>query len=707
MHYSVAGDIAVFGIDNPPVNGLSQAVRAGLQAAFQRALEDTTVDAIVIHSCTGSFSAGADIAEFASGNFNTQPELPALLEAIEASPKLVIAAIDGMALGGGLELALACDYRIAASAAKLGLPEVSLGILPGAGGTQRLPRLADPATALEMIVSGRPVTAQAASEAGFVDRLHTADTPLLDAAVSYARELLAANAPRLSCSEMLIDTAALPADFFTDRRLEAARRQRGFQAPQRCIDAVEAACTLPFADGLARERALFAQCVTSPQARAQQHVFFAERAAARIPGVGADTPPRDIARVAVIGAGTMGGGIAMNFINAGIPTVLLDLSEESLQRGLDAIRNNYAISVSKGRLDASRVEQCLGLLQATTQYADIADADLVIEAVFERLDIKQNVFRTLDEVCKPGAILASNTSTLDLDAIAAVTSRPQDVIGLHFFSPANVMRLLEVVRGARTAPDVIASAQKVARRIGKLPVVVGVCFGFVGNRMLEPYGREAMRMLLEGASPAQIDRVLTDFGLAMGLCSMSDLAGIDVSYLTRQGNRAAIAHDPGYGFIGDRLYEKGHYGQKTGQGFYLYAGRQRSENPEVEEIAATAAAELGIARREISEEEILERCLFPLVNEGARILEEGIACRASDCDLIYVNGYGFPAWRGGPMHYADETGLDVILAGMQHYRDQLGEYGAMWFEPAPLLERLVAEGGTFRDFDRGAEIDKR
>ncbi len=699
VHYTLRDRTAIITIDNPPVNGLGQAVRAGLQEAFRRASADPAVDAIVLASANGSFCAGADIAEFASGNFTAEPELPPLLVEMEESDKPIIAAIDGVALGGGLELALACDYRIAEPNARLGLPEVNLGLLPGAGGTQRLPRFTGAEAALEMITTGKPVTAAKALSMGFVDRLHEGEGALLDAAVEFAGQLLADNAPLRSCARMEVDTSALPGDFFDTRRAEVARKQRGFLAPTACIDAVEAACTLPLAQGLERERELFAYLVASPQARAQQHLFFAERAAARVPGVPRDTAAREIRQVAVIGAGTMGGGIAMNFLNAGIPTTVLDLDEASLQRGVAAIRNNYSISVQRGRLDEAAVESRMALLNPVTEYSAIADADLVIEAVFERMDIKQAVFRQLDAVCRPGAILASNTSTLDVDAIAAVTRRPQDVIGMHFFSPANVMRLLEVVRGRETAADVIVTAQKTGRRIGKLPVVVGVCFGFVGNRMLEPYGREAMRLVLEGASPAQVDGVLTDFGLAMGLCAMSDLAGIDVGYLARQGHLADFAHDPGYAIVADRLYAAGHYGQKTGRGFYCYDGRQRSDNPEVEQLAVAAAAELGIQRREISDQEILERCLYPLVNEGAQILDEGIASRASDCDLVYVNGYGFPAWRGGPMQWADEIGLDTVLAGMNRYREQLGDYGRDWFQPATLLQRLVDAGESFRELD--------
>ncbi|TGD74305.1 3-hydroxyacyl-CoA dehydrogenase [Mangrovimicrobium sediminis] len=699
VHYTLRENTALIRIDNPPVNGLGQAVRAGLQAAFRQAAADPAVETIVLASATGSFSAGADITEFASGGFDAEPELPGLLTEIEESDKLVVAAIDGVALGGGLELALAADYRIAAPGARVGLPEVQLGLIPGAGGTQRLPRLTGAEAALDMITSGKPIDAERGLALGCVDRLCGAEEPLLDAAIAYARDLHRHQAPLRSCAQMSVDMQSLPEDFFAATRSRIAARQRGFLAPLACVDAVEAACTLPLDQGLARERELFARCLASPQARAQQHLFFAERAAARVPGVPRDTAAREVRKVAVIGAGTMGGGIAMNFLNGGIPTVLLDLGEESLQRGVEIIGKNYAISASKGRISDVDVRARLALLQPTTDYADLADADLVIEAVFERMDIKQAVFRQLDAVCKPGAILASNTSTLDVDAIAAATARPGDVIGMHFFSPANVMRLLEVVRGRDSAADAIVTAQKIARRIGKLPVVVGVCFGFVGNRMLEPYGREAMRLVLEGASPAQVDGVLTGFGLAMGLCAMSDLAGIDVGYLTREGNRAAIAHDPGYAIVADRLYQAGHYGQKTGCGFYRYEGRERSENPEVENIAVAAATALGIARREISDEEILERCLYPLINEGAQILDEGIAARASDCDLVYVNGYGFPAWRGGPMQWADEIGLDKVLAGMQRYREQLGEYGETWFRPAPLLQRLAQAGERFADFD--------
>lgn len=439
--------------------------------------------------------------------------------------------------------------------------------------------------------------------------------------------------------------------------------------------------------------------MTTPQDRAQQHLFIAERAVNNIPGIDSDVAPRKINKVAVIGSGTMGGGIAMNFINVGIETVMLDLNLEALQRGIAAIRNNYEISTKKGRISLDQAKQRMDLLQSTTDYADIADVDLVIEAVFENIEIKKTVFKTLDAVCKPGAILATNSSTLDVNEIANVTSRPQDVIGLHFFSPANVMKLLEIVRAKETADDVIVTTMKIAHYIKKVPVVVGVCYGFVGNRMLEPYGREASRLVLEGASPTQIDRVLTDFGMAMGFCSMIDLAGIDVGYLIRQGNIDAISHDPSYAIVCDKLYDQGDYGQKTARGFYRYEGRNQSDNPEVIKIAALAAAQLGIVQREICDHEILERCLYPLIDEGARILEEGIASRSSDCDLVYIYGYGFPIWRGGPMQYADEIGLNTVLQALNTYRSELGEYGEMWFKPSSLLEKLAADGLTFKSLN--------
>ncbi len=698
--YQARQNIALITLNNPPINALGSAVRNALQRFYRQATADSGIDAIVIASSSAAFCGGADISEFSSDSFGGEPSLPNLLNELEKSAKPIVVAVDGVALGGGLELVLACDYCIATPAAKFGLPEIHLGLLPGAGGTQRLPRIGGVKTALGMILSGTPIAADKAVEAGIVTRLHDSKSALLDAAVDYATELANTAAPVRDCANLSTRQDEESAQVIAQFKSDIAKVKGGTFAAEQCIKAVEAACTMPLADGLRKEAELFLACAATAESRALQHLFFAERAANKIPGIDPKTPARQIAKVAVIGAGTMGGGIAMNFINAGIPTQLLDMNGQALERGLAAIRNNYEISAKKGRLTAAQVTERLSLLKATTDYDAIADADLVIEAVFEKMELKQTVFEQLDKLCKPGAILATNTSTLDVNAIAASTSRPQDVIGLHFFSPANVMRLLEVVRAEKTADDIVVTAQKVAKKIGKLPIVVGVCFGFVGNRMLEPYGREAMRLLLEGATPAQIDRVLTDFGLAMGVCAMSDLAGVDIGYLTRQGRRDQISHDPSYAIVADRLCEQGDLGQKSGRGFYVYNGRDRSDNAQVLEIAKMAAAELGIVQRQIDDQEILERCLYPLINEGARIVEEGIAYRASDCDLIYVNGYGFPRWRGGPMQYADEIGLDTVLQGLQKYRQQLGRYGEMWFQPSALLESLATTGSSFKRFDQ-------
>lgn len=695
VRYHQQDRIALISLNNPPVNSLGIATRTEIRDAFRKAIADNTVSAIVLASEGRIFCGGADISEFGTDLTWQEPTLPQLCDELEASSKPLIAAINGMALGGGLELALVCDYRVSLANAKLGLPEVNLGILPGAGGTQRLPRLANVKVALQMITSGQPISATKAHEVSLVDRLAEGD--LLETAIAYAEELLGSNAPVRSCAELTVDTSDLEDDYFDQFRDSIARKTRGYVAPEACIQAVEAACNMPLAQGLVKERELFDACLETPQARAQQHLFFAERAATKIPGVDPKAPKRQINQIAIIGAGTMGGGIAMNFINAGIPVKLLELKEEALERGLGVIRQNYDISVQRGRLTQAQVEERLALLTGTLTYDDLADADLVIEAVFESMDVKCAVFGKLDEVCKPGAILASNTSTLDLDEIAAITSRPQDVIGLHFFSPANVMRLLEIVRGAKTANDVIVTALNIAKTISKVPVVVGVCFGFVGNRMLEPYAREAHRLVLEGASPAQVDKVLTDFGMAMGPLSMFDLAGIDVGFLVRESRRDAISHDPSYNLIADRLYALGRYGQKTSRGFYIYEGRDKREDPEVVELAKGIAKDLGIERREISDQEILERCVYMLINEGADILDEGIAYRSGDCDITWVNGYGFPAWRGGPMQYAEETGLPNILAAIEHYRDTLGSHGEMWFQPSKLLIARVNEGKRFAD----------
>ncbi|MFU5112093.1 3-hydroxyacyl-CoA dehydrogenase NAD-binding domain-containing protein [Pseudomonas aeruginosa] len=692
IHYRLDDGLALIGLDRAPVNALDQSMRAAISEACERAACDPRVQAIVLHGERGLFSAGADIREFGTDASFAEPDLPSTLVRLAEIHKPVVAAIGGLALGGGLELALACGYRIGEPGTRLGLAEINLGLLPGAGGTQRLPRLIGVESALNMILSGEQVDAQTARLLGILDRIAPSAEQLLDEAKAYAYELIGCCAPARPAEAWPEPAEGLPDDFLARYRAEHEPRWKSRLAPRLVLSAMEAACLLPLEEGLAQEMALFKRAEASRQSKALRHVFFAEREAARIPGIGDDIRLRRIAKVAVIGAGTMGGGIAMNFANAGIPVALLEREGAALERGLTQIRKNYEVSLKRGKLTAEQMQQRMELLFGTLDYADLADADLVIEAVFEKMEIKQQVFRTLDKLCKPGAILASNTSSLDVDAIAAVVSRPQDVIGLHFFSPANVMRLLEVVRGQATAPDVLATTMAIARRIGKLPVISGVCFGFIGNRMLEPYAREAHRLVLEGATPSQVDAVLTGLDLNMGVFSMLDLAGIDVNFLIRSSNRAASAHDESYCRLGDELYAMGRYGQKSGRGFYLYQGRNRQEDDEVMALAERLAGELDVTRRAIGEQEIHDRCLFMLINEGIQLLDEGIALRASDIDLVWINGYGFPAHLGGPMHYAEHLGLDKILSGIQHYRHALGEYGEMWFRPAPLLERLVAAG---------------
>lgn len=690
VNYREQGAVAIITADNPPVNALGHAVRQGLVDGLARAAESAAVEAAIIICAGRTFFAGADIREF--GKPPVSPVLREVHEAMTRFPKLLVAAIHGTALGGGFETALACHYRIALDSAKVGLPEVNLGILPGAGGTQRLPRLIGVERALDMIVSGRPIGAREALGLGAVDELAAAD--LEKAAVDYAEKLLAENAPLRRVSALKIDAAALPANFFAEARARIAREKRGFLAPQKCVDAVEAAVTLPFEDGMVRERALFDELVGTTQAKAQRYAFFAEREVAQVPGIDKSVKPRSLRSVGVIGAGTMGGGIAMNFLNAGIPVTITDVSQEALDRGLATIRRNYEASAAKGRIAPQAVEERMGLLTGSLDLTDLAAADLVIEAVFEKIDLKKDVFARLDALAKPGAILATNTSTLDVDEIARATRRPQDVIGLHFFSPANVMRLLEIVRGQVTAPDVLATALSLARKIGKVGVVSGVCFGFIGNRMLEAYGREAELMLLEGATPAEVDRALYAFGMAMGPFAMYDMAGVDVSYLVRLSHRDQLPRNPSYYAVGDRLARMGRHGQKTGAGFYRYAAGSRTpiEDPEVVEIIREEAARAGVAPRELAPDEIVARCIYAMVNEGARILEEGIALRPGDIDQVWIHGYGFPVYRGGPMFHADVVGLAEVAAKIAEYR---ARYGAEYWPHAPLLERLAAAGKGF------------
>jgi 3-hydroxyacyl-CoA dehydrogenase len=696
--YETQGNVAVVTMQNPPVNALSKSVRIGLIENVNRALADEAVQVIVISSNLALFSGGADISEFTSGDF--APPLPKVLEVIENAHKPVVALLTGPAFGGGLEVALSCHYRVTFADNKVGLPEVNLGILPGAGGTQRLPRLAGVPVALDMIVSGQPV--KAAKLKGVFDLLLSDSKDVLAQGMDFCHKIIADGAPIRRTCEIEIDAATAPPELFAQYRQSLIQKARGFFAPQRCIEAVEAAVELPFAEGLVRESALFMQCMASKEARAQQHFFFAERAASHVKDYDKSTGVRDIKKVGIIGAGTMGGGIAMNFANVGIPVIILELKQDALDKGLALIRKNYENSAKKGKLTAQEVEARMALLQGSTEYAALGDVDLVIEAVFEKMSVKKEVFVALDKVCKPGAILASNTSTLDINDIATATSRPQDVIGLHFFSPANVMKLLEVVKAEKTSAEVIKTTMQMAKKIKKVPVLVGVCFGFVGNRMIEPYGREAGRLMLEGATPEQVDKVIYDFGMPMGPFTMGDMAGLDIGYYVRESRRDKIAHDPSYCVVSDRLVEQGRVGLKAGRGVYLYEPGQRKPvpDPDVVALGQQEAQRLGIKQREISSQEILERCIFPLINEGALILEEGIAAKSSDIDVIYVYGYGFPVYRGGPMQYADEIGLQTVYDAMCKYRDELGEYGGHWFEPAPLLKRLAEQGKCFADVNK-------
>ena len=688
------GSVGVITVNNPPVNALSQGVRQGLTDAIAKGAADPGVSAMVIIGGGRTFIAGADIREF--GKPPLPPGLHSVLDAIEASTKPVVAAIHGTALGGGLEVCLACHYRVAVAAGQVGLPEVKLGLLPGAGGTQRLPRVAGVEAALKMIVSGDPVGAPRAKELGIVDEVVSDD--LRAGAVAFAERVVAEKRPLRKISAMddkLAPARANPALFDTFRK-SIEREARGYLAPFKCIEAVQAAVTLPFAEGMKKERELFQECMASPQSRGQIHAFFAEREATKIPDVPVGTPTKKIERAAVIGAGTMGGGIAMNFANAGIPVTVVEVAQDALDRGLAVVRKNYAATVEKGRLSQADMDKRMGLITGSLDRAAVREADIVIEAVFEEMAVKKEVFAALDKIAKPDAVLASNTSTLDIDQIASATSRPEAVIGTHFFSPANVMRLLELVRGAKTSKETIATSAELARRIGKVWVLAGNCDGFIGNRMLHPYLREAEFLVEEGASPQQVDKVIYDFGFAMGPFAMQDLAGLDVGWRIRKGKAATRRKDLRYSHVGDKLCEQGRFGQKTGAGWYRYepGSRVPKPDPEVEAVIAACAKEGGIARRTVGDEEVLARCLWALVNEGARILEEGIALRASDIDVTYLYGYGFPRYRGGPMFYADQVGLKKVYADVAAFHTRHGE---PW-TPAPLLERLAKEGKGFRDF---------
>jgi 3-hydroxyacyl-CoA dehydrogenase len=696
--YRLQGDTAVITLDNPPVNGLGHALREAILRGIEQAGADGKVRAIVITGAGSTFSGGADIREFGTPAALAEPTLRTVIAAVEASAKPVIAAVNGTCMGGGLELALGCHYRVAAAKAQLALPEVKLGLIPGAGGTQRLPRAIGVEAALEMITSGNPVAAQKlagagtpgeGASAGLIDELVEGD--VVAAALAFAQR--PGLAPR-RVRDIAIALADAPS-FFRAARDKVAAAAKGLAAPLRCVDAVEAAVTQPFEEGLRRERAIFSELMGSAESMALRHGFFAERAAGKVPGVSAQTPAREVRRVAVIGAGTMGGGIAMNFLNAGIPVTLLETRQDALDKGVATIRRNYEASVKRGKLAAERVDRNMGLLEPTLSYDRIGDADLVIEAVFEDMAVKAEVFRHLDAAAKPGAILATNTSTLDVDRIAGFTARPADVVGMHFFSPANVMKLLEVVRGAKTAPDVLATVMQVAKKIRKTAVVSGVCDGFIGNRMLERYQRQCFYLIEEGASPQQVDRALERFGMAMGLFRVGDLAGNDISWAVR---KRRYVENPGvpYSKIADRLCELGRFGQKTGAGWYRYEPGQRDPipDPAVDEIIRAYREEKGIAPRAIHDAEIVERCVYALANEGARIVEEGIAARASDVDLVYLTGYGFPRARGGPMFHADSVGLAKVVRAMERFAANPHGDPDFW-KPAPLLARLAAEGRGF------------
>ena len=696
VSYSREGDIAYITVDSPPVNALSHPVRAGLQACVRQFVADADAKAAVLICAGRTFIAGADIAEFDKPR--QDPWLPEVIEEMEASPKIIVAAIHGTALGGGLETAMGCHYRVAVPSAKLGLPEVSLGLLPGATGTQRLPRLIGAKAALDAMVSGKPMSAKAAAAAGLVDHL-LADENLKDGATAYAKKLVAEGAKPKRVSEMSVDKTGIDAEFFANYRKDVAKSQRGFFAPGQIIKCVEAAVSLPYADAVKREGELFMECMTSSHSRAQRHLFFAERATAKVPDVPASTPLRPIKTVAVLGGGTMGGGIAMNFANVGIPVVLKEINQAALDRGLGIIKSNYENTLKKGRMTQAEFDKCMSLITGTVDYAGIGDCDLLVEAVFENMALKKEIFAELDKVAKKGAILASNTSTLDIDEIAAATSRPEDVIGWHFFAPANVMTLLEIVRGAKTAKDVIATSMAMAKTIRKQAVLVRVCFGFVGNRMFFPYVREAQRMILEGNAPEYIDKVAYDWGMAMGPNGVSDLSGLDV--LDKVNNEwKQKPNDPAYCRMVAKLTEMGRLGQKTNAGIFKYVDRKPVPDPEVTAIAKAEAERLGVPQLTASPEEVIERLLFSMINEGALILAEGIASRPSDIDVVFVHGYGMPRYRGGPMQYADEVGLKTVVAAMDKYR---ARYGDLYWTPAPLLKELADKGQTFAQWAASRE----
>ncbi len=692
LSYGVRGDVAVLTLNNPPVNGLSYGLRCDLLEAFDRAINDPQVRALVLTGGEGLFSGGADLREFGTPKSYQEPNLVSVIAALDSSPKPLVAAIAGNCLGGGLELALSCHWRVAKADAMLGLPEVKLGLLPGAGGTQRLPRAVGLETALNMILSGEPRKASGFAATALVDLV--VEGELLPAALDFARRVVSEERPPRRLRDQSIDASAAE-PYLQFARNTVRTIAKNLPAPMQCIDAVAAAVNKPFDEGMKIERAAFIELMNTPESRALRHVFAAERAASKVDGLPADTPLREIRKVGIVGAGTMGGGIAMSFANAGLPVVLLEVNQAALDRGLSTIRKNYEVSLTRGKISQDQLDVRMARIEPTLRYEDLAATDLVIEAVFEELSAKQAVFETLDKTLRRGAILASNTSTLDLNRIAQFTSRPGDVIGLHFFSPANVMRLLEVVRGERTSADVLATAMQLAKRIRKVAVVSRVCDGFIGNRMLARYGAAANDLLNLGASPQQVDRALEQFGMAMGIFRVGDLAGLDIGWAIRK-RRGAEHPELDLSSVADRICEAGRYGQKTGAGWYRYEPGRREplSDPAVEQIIEQWRKERGYTPRTVRDGEIVERCIYALVNEGARILEDGIAQRASDIDVVYLNGYGFPAHRGGPMHYANEVGLPNVVRALRRIAAESPADAAAW-TPAALLERLAKEGKNF------------
>ncbi len=694
--YEVHGPVAVITLNNPPVNGLGQATRLSITDNLQKANADAAIKAIVITGAGKAFSGGADIKEFGSPKALAEPNLLSVIRTIENSAKPVVAAIHSVCMGGGLELALGCHYRIAAPGCSVALPEVKLGLVPGAGGTQRLPRALGVEAALNMIVSGEPVKSELLAQIPgqkLFDKMAASAESLAQEALAFAQAI--------SDTRPLPMVRDLPCKhrngdaYFQFTRNMVKGMSKGFPAPLKCIEAVEAATKRKFEDGMAFERELFINLIWSPEGRALRHIFMAERAASKIPDVPADTPKRDIKSIAVIGAGTMGGGIAMNFLNAGIPVKMLEMKQEALDRGTATIRKNYEAQVKKGKLKQEKYDERMALLSTTLSYDDLKDADMVIEAVFEEMGVKEKVFKELDRVMKPGAILASNTSTLDVNQIAAFTKRPQDVVGMHFFSPANVMKLLEVIRGEKTAKDVLATVMAIGKKIKKTAVVSGVCDGFIGNRMIEQYGRQGGFLLDEGCTPEQVDKAIEKFGFAMGPFRMGDLAGNDIGWAIRK-RRYTEKPDMKYSKTADLLCEKGRFGQKTGAGWYDYVAGKRDAipNAEVVKMIEDHRKSLGITPRKVSDEEIVQRLVYSLVNEAAHILEEGIASKASDIDMVYLMGYGFPIYRGGPMNYADEVGLFNVVQAMNRFAQNPLDDAKFW-KPAPLLAKLAAESKTF------------